>query len=136
MMQSPSSSQTDEQVKPPAQSTLKPKRSLALPAWMAIMVFVLVALAVETRRSPYASYNLFLSGDSQLLGAKVVVDGHFAGAMSRPVASGLGGATFYGRVCNGAHDIEVSKPGYQPFRKRIFVHKEDYLSVDLKPQSL
>lgn len=112
------------------------KASHALRVWIALVVCVLLALWIETSNPTHQTYNLFLSGDSQLLGASVIVDEKPSGAMSGSGSSGLGGAIYYGRVSNGRHKIEVRKQGFDPFVKEIDMQGEDYINVDLNPTKL
>lgn len=112
------------------------KASRAFRIWIAIVICVLVALWIETSATTHQTYNLFLSGDSQLLGASVIVDGKPSGAMSGSGSSGLGGSIYYGRVSNGRHKIEIRKQGFDPFVKEIDMRGEDYINVDLNPTKL
>ncbi len=112
------------------------KASRAFRIWIAVVICVLAALWVETSKTTHQTYNLFLSGDSQVLGAAVIVDGKLCGAMSGSGSSGLGGSIYYGRVSNGRHKIEVRKQGFTPLVKEIDMHGEDYISVDLNPTKL
>lgn len=111
------------------------RRSRALKIWLAVTASVLFVLWLETDKGPHRSYNLYLSGDSGLVGAQVIVDGTAAGIMSHAGGNGLGGALFYGNLSNGPHRIEVRRPGFEPFIHDIQMHGEYYTNVDLKPSS-
>ena len=111
------------------------KRFHASRIWLSISAVVLLLLWLETRNQSSSSYNLFLNGDSQSLGAEVWIDGTRLGEMGRSGGEGLGGAVFYGHVENGQHHIEIRKAGFKPFVSSLDMIGEDYLSVDLKPES-
>ena len=114
---------------------LVPKASRATQLWLAVIVFVLIMLWLETRNGPHGSYNLFLSGDSELVGAEVFIDGKKAGTTTSSGDSGIGGAQFYGHVGDGYHLIEIRKRGFEPFNQRVLLRREGYLNVDLKPNT-
>ncbi len=117
------------------QAPVNHRRSRALRVWLAVVVSVLFLLWLETDKGPHRTYNLYLSGDSGLVGSRVVIDGQPAGVMSHAGGTGLGGALFYGKLKNGPHEIEVRRPGFQPFVRKIDMHGEYYTSVDLRPSS-
>jgi hypothetical protein len=115
---------------------IKHRASRANRIWLVVYFVVLVLLWLETNHGGEKSYNLFLSGNSALAGARVTVDGQDAGTMDPSPGSVLGGAVFYGHVTNGTHKIQVSKQGSLQFSRDVDVHGEAYLDVDLKHSSI
>src|SRR5438270_6649336 len=87
-----------------------PKASNAIKLWLSALAFVLIVLWVQTRNKPGANENLFLSADSTMVGADVVIDGQIAGKLQTSGDNGLGGATYYAHLSNGRHIIDVQKP--------------------------
>lgn len=109
------------------------RRSNAVIGWLAIVLFVLLLLWVETRNTPYSNYNLFLNGDSIVSGAKVLLDGKMVGEMNASGGEGFGGSIFYGYIENGRHKVEVKKDGFEPFVADLDMSGEAYLGIKLKP---
>lgn len=111
-----------------------PKSSRAMIIWMALVAVVLAVLWFETRHNVGHNFNLFLSGEADVVGSEVFVDGKKLGVMVASGNSGLGGGAFWTRIDDGPHVIEVRKPEFATFSKSINMKREDYIGVSLKPK--
>lgn len=76
---------------------------------------------------------MVLNTDGDDVGAAVLVDNRKVGTISSSCADGPGGGVYYGYLQSGQHLVQVRKEGFQPFGKRIDMHQEQYLGVDLQP---
>jgi hypothetical protein len=111
-----------------------PARNWALRIWLLIVVLVLGLLWFETRDNSGKDYNLLLNGDSNTIDAQVFIDGKPSGTMTRSRAQDLGGGTFWVRVADGRHLVDVQKKGFRPFRHWITIRGQGYLGVELVPK--
>jgi len=110
-----------------------PKSSIATQLWLGILATVLVVLFLETGGKQQPGRNFYINTDSNAEGASVVVDGVAVGTVGSAGRSGMGGGSFWGYLTTGEHSVELRKVGFQPFKKTIDMHGEEYLGVDLKP---
>jgi len=109
-----------------------PKRSQAPRVWLLISVAVLALLFCQTRSSGQRNSNLFLSGDSDSVGALVFIDGSQLGKIKTANNSGLSGGAFWCHLDNGYHLLEIKKPGYKTFAKQLDFKRQDYVGVILE----
>ncbi len=109
-----------------------PRQFSAVRLWFAFVLLVLVSLWLMTRNTVVSSYNFFIDGDRSADGANVLIDGKPAGKLTALPESGVKLMALRLSVADGAHDIEIRKPGFQTFHTRIQMSGEDYLAVHLQ----
>ncbi len=108
------------------------KQSAANKIWCCVLIAVLAILFMQTRGGKLASYNLVIGADAQSIGAQVFLDGELVGTISQNLDSGSEGGIFWTQAANGPHLIEVKKPRYRTFSRRIDLDREAYIGVDLQ----
>ncbi len=109
------------------------KNSKAITIWILISLSVMLLLFCLTRTKVYGGYNLFLNGKSEVIGAKVYIDNKYYGQLINKDESGLGGGSFWARIKNGHHFLQIIKTGYLSFSKPFNMNEEEYIGIELKP---
>lgn len=112
---------------------ITPRTSMAIPIWLAVVIGVLTALFIQTS-SQVPSYNFFIEGNPDIVGAQVAVDGAPVGTLQTSDDGGVKTTGLRARVVDGHHNIEITKPGYKPFKAEFKMHGEDYISVQLQKE--
>jgi hypothetical protein len=111
------------------------KKSKAKTLWLTVLATVLVVLFFETRAAKTASLNLLVSGNSELAGAAVYIDGKLKGNLKKVTDSGLGGTAFWTSLPDGRYLIEVRKPGFHDFTTNLDLNTLSLVNVDLKAET-
>jgi hypothetical protein len=114
--------------------TFQVKTSRARQLWLAVLVFVLALMYLETRNPSAPQFNFLLQGNAEAEGAKVLVDGEPRGVLTTSENNDLAGTHFRGKLKAGTHVIEVQKAGFKPVRQTIAMHLEAFMDVDLQPE--
>jgi hypothetical protein len=114
--------------------TFEVKTSRAKQLWLAVLLFVLALMYLETRNPSLPDYNFLLQANAEAEGAKVLVDGQARGVLTASDHTDLAGTHFRDRLMPGMHVIEVQKPGFKPIRQTLPMHLEAFMGIELEPK--
>ncbi|PWU02934.1 MAG: hypothetical protein C5B53_01070 [Candidatus Melainabacteria bacterium] len=114
--------------------TFEIKTSRAKQLWLAVFLFVLALMYLETRNQSLPDYNFLLQANAEAEGATVLIDGQVRGILTASDHYDLAGTHFRDQLKPGTHVIEVQKPGFKPVRQTVPMHMEAFMGVDLKPE--
>lgn len=114
--------------------TFQVKTSRARQLWLAVLLFVLALMYLETRNPTLPEYNFLLQGNAEAEGAKVLIDGEPRGVLTASDNNDIAGTHFRGKLRAGTHVIDVQKEGFKPVRQTIAMHLEAFMGVELQPE--
>jgi hypothetical protein len=114
-------------------SAIQRKPSKSIPIWLTLIAAVLTCLYLQMG-SGGSSYNFLIESGSDAEGAQVTVDGKPMGSLAAQSDAGVKVIALRLQLADGEHNIEVTKPGFQPQKVTMFIKGEDFLAVDLKQQ--
>lgn len=114
----------------------QPRPARASQLWLLVILAVLAVLFIETRSTSRHNSNLFLNGDSDSVGATVLIDGMSLGKIKSANNSGLSGGAFWCHLHNGPHLLEVRKNGFKSYSTLIDFKGQEYIGINLEPTTI
>jgi hypothetical protein len=109
---------------------VQPKESWAIRVWLVVVALVLVTLWVQTKSAPTV-YNFLIEADREAVGATIALDGNAIGTIDEISENGIRLYAYRGRIIDGNHSVQVSKPGFKAFQKNIDFSGVHYLKIRL-----